>query len=67
MRYFGSRMPSDSKSTQFTPDTRQSKTLILLTNVDRKSIDTEFSIADWRQMAIVNTVSRDFCSACVDC
>ena len=41
-----------------TPDRRQSKTLILSTNVDQKSLETEFSIvicrqsADWRQMAI---------------
>ena len=30
--------------------------LILSTNVDKKSLETEFSIADWRQMAIENTV-----------
>ena len=29
----------------YTPDRRQSKTLILSTNVDKKSLGTEFSIA----------------------
>ena len=36
-----------------TPDRRQSKTLILLTNIDQK-------LLDWRQMAIENTVSINF-------
>ena len=43
-----------------TPGRRQSQTLILSTNVDQKSLETLFSIADWRQMAIGNTVSSDF-------
>ena len=49
-----------------TPDRRQSKTLILSMDVDQKSLETEFSIAicrqspDCRQIAIENTVSRDF-------
>ena len=47
-----------------TPGRRQSKTLILSTNVDKKSLETEFLIAimspNWRQMTIKNTVSCDF-------
>ena len=49
-----------------TPDRRQSKTLILSRNhfEDQKSLETEFSIAICRlverQMAIGNTVYRDF-------
>ena len=47
-----------------TPDGRQSKTSILSTNVDQKSLETELSIVilspDWRQMTIENTVSIDF-------
>ena len=39
------------------PDSRQSKTLILSTNVDKKSLGTVF---DWRQIAIENTVSSPF-------
>ena len=47
-----------------TPDKRQSKTLILSTDVDQKSLETEFSIAiyfslNWRQITIENTVSSD--------
>ena len=42
-----------------TPVRRQSKTLILSTNVDQKSLETELSIAICR-MAIENTVSSDF-------
>ena len=57
------------------PDRGQSKTLILSTNVDKKSLETEFWLPfvashchlspDWRQMAIKNTVSRDFWSVFV--
>ena len=42
---------------------RHSKTIILLTNVDQTSLETDFSIKICRQMAIENTVSGDFCSA----
>ena len=37
-----------------TPRRRQSKTLILSTNVDQKSIETEFSIVICRRLSIVN-------------
>ena len=46
-----------------TQDRRQSTTLILSTNVDQKSPETENDChlsPDWRQMAIENTVSRVF-------
>ena len=43
--------------TNLTPGRRQSKTSILSMNVDKNSLETEFSIAICRQMAIVNTVS----------
>ena len=46
--------------TGHTPDRWQSKTLILSRNVDKKSLETEFSIAIYRQMAIENTISNDF-------
>ena len=53
-----------------TPGRRQSKTLIISTNLDQKSLETEHSIAmlspDWRQMVIENTVSSDFWSVFVD-
>ena len=49
-----------------TPGRRQSKTPILSRNIDLKSLETEFSIAIWRQMAIENTVSIVFLSAIVD-
>ena len=43
---------------------RQSKTLILSTNVDKKSLVAEFLVAICRQtMAVENTVSSDFLSA----
>ena len=45
-----------------TPDRRQSKSLILSANVDKKSLETVFDwhlSPDWRQMAIKNTVSID--------
>ena len=42
---------------KFTPDRRQSKTLILSTNADKKSLETEFQLSivaqlspDWRQL-----------------
>ena len=47
----------------FTPDKRQSKTIIQSTNVDQKSLETVFDChfpPDWRHMAIENTVSSDF-------
>ena len=51
-----------------TPGRRQSKTLILSTYLDQKSLETYYLIAsNWRQMAMENTVSSDFCSALVDC
>ena len=54
-----------------TPERRQSKTQILSRNVDKNSLETEFSIAilspNRRQMTIENTVSIDFWSAFVDC
>ena len=40
----------------FTPDRRQSKTLILSRNVDQKSLEME----KLRQMATKNTVSSNF-------
>ena len=47
-----------------TPGRWQSKTLILSTKIDQKSLETEFSIAilllDWQQMAIENIVSNVF-------
>ena len=49
-----------------TPDRRQSKTLILSTNEDQKSLETGLSIATVSnrvfdsQMAIENTVSSEF-------
>ena len=43
-----------------TPDRRQSKTLLLSTEVHHTSLETEFSIVICRQMAIENTVSGDF-------
>ena len=43
-----------------TPGRRQSKTSILATNVDKNPLETELSIAIWRQTAIENTVSSDF-------
>ena len=54
-----------------TPDRRQSKTLILSTNVDQKSLETDYRLPfvatratngnlDWRQMAIESIVSNDF-------
>ena len=50
--------------TNGTPGRRQSKTSILSTNVDQKSLETEFFYChlspDWRQMAIKNIVSSDF-------
>ena len=52
-----------NKPTHSTPGRRQSKTPILSRNVDKKSIETEFSIAicrPKRQIAIENTVSIDF-------
>ena len=43
---------------------RQSKTLILSTNVDKKSLVAEFKVEICRQtMAVENTVSSDFLSA----
>ena len=45
--------------TDITPDRWQSKTLILSTNVDQISLETAFSIAICRQMAIEKTVSSD--------
>ena len=39
-----------------TPDKQQWKTLILLTNVDKDSVEAD----TWLQMAIKNTVSIDF-------
>ena len=50
-----------SKQTRGTLDMRQSKTFILSTNVDKKSLVAEFKIAICRQtMAVENTVSSDF-------
>ena len=47
-----------------TPDSRQSKTLIPSTNVDQKSLETEFSIGDkWQS----KTLFLAFLSAFVDC
>ena len=47
-----------------TTDRRQSKTVVLSTNVDKKSLETEFLIAllcsDWQQMAIKNTILNEF-------
>ena len=45
-----------------TPGWRKLKTLILLTNVDQKSLETEFAIAICHQMslAIGNIVYIDF-------
>ena len=40
----------DQQSDLLTPDRRQSKTLILLTSVDQKSLKTKFSIAICRQI-----------------
>ena len=50
-----------------TPDRRQSKTLLLSTNIDQTLLETEFLIAISRQMAFKNTVSSDFWSTFVDC
>ena len=53
-----------------TPDRRQSKMLILSTEVDKKSLETELSIAICHptgHMAIKNTISSDFSSTFVDC
>ena len=59
------------KTLKCTPDRRQSKTLILSMNLDEKSLETEFFYChlspNWQQMAIENTVSRDFWSVFVDC
>ena len=49
-----------------TPGRRQSRTLILSRNQDQNSLETEFSIAIWRQIATETTVSIDFYSAFVD-
>ena len=59
-----------TNASYITPDRRQSKTLILSTDVDQNSCETVFDChlsPDWRQMAIENTVSSDFRSAFVDC
>ena len=45
----------NSSHSVYTPDRWQSKMLILLTNIDQKSLEIEFSIAICRP-----TVSRDF-------
>ena len=46
----------------YTADRRQPKTLILSTNVDQESLETDFLFAIYRptEMAIENTVSIDF-------
>ena len=48
----------------FTPDRRQSKTKITSKNVDQKMVRNRVFhchlSSEWRQMAIKNTVSRDF-------
>ena len=43
-----------------TPGRRQSKTLILSTNVDQKSIETDFSIVICRPIGNHNTISCDY-------
>ena len=52
------------------PDRRQSKTLILSTNLDKIIRNRGFDCClspDWRQMSIKNTVFNDFWSMFIDC
>ena len=58
-----------NQTNKTTPGRRQSKTLILSTKVDQKSLETEFSIAivaSLRQMAIEDAVSFDQHSSIVE-